>query len=200
MGTVSGTKKRFPDAAVIWVDAHADINTPLTTDSGNLHGCPISFLLGLKGCDIPPFNVWLEPCLAPQDLVYIGLRDIDNGEKQILRDLGIKVFSMHDVDKYGIGRVMDMVLAHVGATRPIHLSFDVDALDPSVAPSTGTPVRGGLTFREGHFICEAIAETGNLVGLDIVEVNPDLQDKLAAEQTVAIGCSLARAALGETLF
>lgn len=168
MGTVSGTKKKFPDAAVIWVDAHADINTPLTTDSGNLHGCPISFLLGLKGCDIPPFNIWLEPCLAPQDLVYIGLRDIDNGEKRILKDLGIKVFSMHDVDKHGIGRVMEMALGYVGATRPIHLSFDVDALDPTVAPSTGTPVRGGLSFREGHYICEAIAETGNLVSLDIV--------------------------------
>lgn len=116
--------------------------------------------------------------------VYIGLRDIDAGEKMILKSLGIKVFTMHDVDKHGIGRVMEMVLAHVGANRPIHLSFDVDALDPTVAPSTGTPVRGGLTFREGellilgfqrrklttpgHYITEAIAETGNLVAIDIV--------------------------------
>ncbi|BEI84820.1 hypothetical protein CcaverHIS002_0502210 [Cutaneotrichosporon cavernicola] len=200
MGTVAGTKRRFPEAALIWVDAHADINTPLTTDSGNLHGCPVSFLLGLEGTDVPPFNVWLQPCLRPEDIVYIGLRDIDDKEKRILRELGIKVFTMHDVDAHGIGRVMERVLAHVGAARPIHLSFDVDALDPTVAPSTGTPVRGGLTFREGHYIVEAIAETGNLVAVDIVEVNPALEDEASAAQTVAIGCSLSRAALGETLF
>lgn len=143
--------------------------------------------------------MWLEPCLRPEDLVYIGLRDIDAAEKLILKSLGIKVFTMHDVDKHGIGRVMEMVLAHVGANRPIHLSFDVDALDPTVAPSTGTPVRGGLTFREGHFITEAVAETGNLVAVDIVEVNPTLEDSSSAAQTVAVGCSLARCALGETL-
>jgi arginase len=200
MGTVAGTKRRFPEAALIWVDAHADINTPLTTDSGNLHGCPVSFLLGLEGTDVPPFNVWLQPCLRPEDIIYIGLRDIDDKEKRILRELGIKVFTMHDVDAHGIGRVMELALAHVGAARPIHLSFDVDALDPTVAPSTGTPVRGGLTFREGHYIVEAIAETGNLVAVDIVEVNPTLADEVSAAQTVAIGCSLSRAALGETLF
>lgn len=107
---------------------------------------------------------------------------------------------MHDVDKFGIGRVMELALAHIGSARPIHLSFDVDALDPTVAPSTGTPVRGGLTFREGHYIAEAIAETGNLVAVDIVEVNPTLADEISAAQTIAIGCSLSRAALGETLF
>ncbi|KAL7422542.1 Arginase, catabolizes arginine to ornithine and urea [Cryptotrichosporon argae] len=201
MGTVAGVKAAHPDAAVIWVDAHADINTPASTDTGNIHGMPVAFLLGLEGTDVAPFSQWLEPCLKPKDIVFIGLRDVDAPEKRILRALGIKCFTMHDVDRLGIGRVMELALDHVdpARSRPIHLSFDVDAMDPSVAPSTGTPVRGGLTFREGHYITEAVAETGCLVGLDIMEVNPSLLDNTSIEQTVAVGCSLARAALGETL-
>jgi len=199
MGTISGSFSRYPDACVIWVDAHADINTAETTDTGNIHGMPVSFLLGL-GSRIPEFD-WVKPLLTAERLVYIGLRDVDAGEKRILKENGIRAFSMHEVDKYGIGRVVEMALDHVNPKRdrPIHLSFDVDALDPTVAPSTGTPVRGGLTFREGHYICEAIYETGCLVALDIMEVNPTLADSEAIKQTVAVGCSLARSALGETL-
>ncbi|ORY65652.1 hypothetical protein BCR35DRAFT_308594 [Leucosporidium creatinivorum] len=201
MGTVSGTFKQYPEAALIWIDAHADINTPLTTPSGNLHGCPVSFLLGLPGTskeEIPEFG-WIEPVLKPERLVYIGLRDIDAGERKILKEHNIKCFSMFHVDKYGIGAVVEMALDHVGRQRPIHLSFDVDALDPEVAPSTGTAVRGGLTFREGHYITEAIAETGRLVSLDIMEINPSLGHELSVQQTVSIGRSLVRCALGETL-
>ncbi|KAG2174550.1 hypothetical protein INT44_006813 [Umbelopsis vinacea] len=199
MGTVSGVFEAYPDACLIWIDAHADINTPSTTDSGNMHGCPISFVMGIAG-DIPEF-AWIKKCLLPERLVYIGLRDVDPAEKKILKDYGIKAFSMHHVDKYGIGKVVDMALDHVNPNRdrPIHLSFDVDALDPSVAPSTGTPVRGGLTFREGHYICEALAETGLLVAADIMEVNPALEDEQAVFQTVQVGCSLTRCCLGETL-
>ncbi|KAI6127717.1 Ureohydrolase [Pisolithus thermaeus] len=199
MGTISGTLSSYPDACVIWVDAHADINTAETTSSGNIHGMPVSFLLGL-GEKIPEY-AWVKPLLRPERLVYIGLRDLDAGEKRILRENNIKAFSMHEVDKYGIGRVMDMALDHVNPNRdlPIHLSFDVDALDPSVAPSTGTPVRGGLTFREGHYICEVIHETGLLVALDLMEVNPSLADPESVRQTVAVGCSLVCSALGETL-
>lgn len=201
LGTISGTLDKYPDACVIWIDAHADINTPETTSTGNLHGCPVSFLLGLPGTDVAPFNEWVKPRLDKKSLVYIGLRDVDAGEKKILKEHGIKAFSMHEVDKYGIGKIVEMALDHVNPSRdrPIHLSYDVDALDPLVAPSTGTPVRGGLTFREGHFITEAVAETGLLVGLDIMEVNPSLKDPDAVAQTVAVGCSLTRAALGETL-
>uniref|UniRef100_A0A0W0FPE5 Arginase n=1 Tax=Moniliophthora roreri TaxID=221103 RepID=A0A0W0FPE5_MONRR len=199
MGTISGTLDTYPDACIVWVDAHADINTPETTESGNIHGMPVSFLLGIAG-KIPEFD-WVKPALKANKIVYIGLRDIDSGEKRILKENNIKAFSMHEVDKYGIGKVVEMALDHVNPKRdlPIHLSFDVDALDPSVAPSTGTPVRGGLTFREGHYICEAIWETGLLVALDIMEVNPDLADEASVKQTVAVGNSLTRAALGETL-
>ena len=119
---------------------YSDINTPESSDSGNIHGMPVAFLLGLES-GIPEFD-WVKPILRPSRIVYIGLRDVDAGEKRILRDNGIKAFSMHEVDKYGIGTVVEMALDHVNPKRdlPIHLSFDVDALDPSVAPSTGTPV------------------------------------------------------------
>lgn len=178
------------------MDAHADINTAESTDSGtvlqlmtvlsgtraytytlydttgNIHGMPLSFLLGI-GPKVEEF-AWVKPLLKPHRLVYIGLRDVDLAERRILKEHGIKAFSMHEVDKYGIGRVVEMALDHVNPGRklPIHLSFDVDALDPTVAPSTGTPVRGGLTFREGHYICEAVYETGCLVALDIMVGSP----------------------------
>lgn len=207
LGTVTGSLRAHPDAALIWVDAHADINTPATTPSGNLHGCPVAFLLGLPGCDVEPFNAWTPPSKAPlkaNSVVYIGLRDIDSGERKILKENNIKCFSMHEVDRYGIGKVVDMALDYVNGEegrreRPIHLSFDVDALDPSVAPSTGTPVRGGLTFREGHYICEALYETGCLIAMDLMEVNPSLMEDRDAQQTIAVGCSLVRSAFGETL-
>jgi len=205
MGTISGSLSSFPDAGVIWVDAHADLNTIESTDSGNLHGMPVSFLLGINGPSSPvlPIFSWLRPMLKTSAIVYIGLRDVDDGEKRLLKEHGIKAFSMHEVDKHGIGKVVEMALDHLNGggkrDRPIHLTFDVDALDPTVAPSTGTPVRGGLTFREGHYICEAIYETGSLVALDLMEVNPSLADAASVSQTVAVGCSLVRAALGETL-
>jgi len=219
IGTISGTAKAIrerlsKDMAVIWVDAHADINTPELSASGNVHGMPVAFLTGLASAKTvsngnsngsstsessEPFT-WLPstPALSPSKLVYIGLRDVDKPEKAILRANNIKAFSMHDIDRHGIGRVMEMALAHIGADTPIHLSFDVDALDPQWAPSTGTPVRGGLTLREGDYIAECVHETGQLIAMDLVEVNPSLEER-GAEETVRAGCSLVRCALGDTL-
>jgi arginase len=205
IGTISGTAKAIRERlgremAVIWVDAHADINTPETSDSGNIHGMPVAFLTGLAS-DKPdaPFG-WLkdEHRVSVKKLVYIGLRDVDRGEKKILRENGIKAFSMHDIDRHGIGKVMDMALGWIGSDTPIHLSFDIDALDPRFAPSTGTAVRGGLTLREGDFIAECVHGTGSLVALDLVEVNPSLEEAGAAE-TVRSGVSIVRCALGDTL-
>lgn len=210
IGTVSGVaraiRERFPDKpqsneiAVIWVDAHADINTPETSDSGNIHGMPVSFLTNLATSDEPGIFDWLNDHhkISVSKLVYIGLRDVDAGEKKILRQNKIKAFSMHDIDRHGIGRIMDSALEYIGQDTPIHLSFDVDALDPMWAPSTGTPVRGGLTLREGDFICEAVAETGQCVGVDLVEVNPRLVEG-GVSDTVRAGVSLVRCALGDTL-
>ncbi|AEO67671.1 e74d123e-9d88-4c44-8cde-9686743b6f92 [Thermothielavioides terrestris] len=208
IGTIAGTAKAMRERlgreiAVIWVDAHADINTPETSGSGNVHGMPVSFLTGLAREDKDEFFGWLkdEHRISVKKLVYIGLRDVDPGEKRILRENGIKAFSMFDIDKYGIGRVVEMALAHIGNDTPIHLSFDVDALDPLWAPSTGTPVRGGLTLREGDFICESVHQTGSLVAVDLVEVNPRLapENDIGAHETVRAGCSLVRCALGESL-
>lgn len=205
IGTISGTQKAIRerlgrDVAVIWVDAHADINTPETSESGNIHGMPVAFLTGLARDEASaPFG-WIQDSqrVSVKKLVYIGLRDVDRGEKRILREHGIKAFSMHDVDKHGIGKVMEMALGWIGSDTPIHLSFDIDALDPMWAPSTGTAVRGGLTLREGDYIAECVHETGSLVALDLVEVNPSLEEKGAAD-TVRAGVSIVRCALGDTL-
>ncbi|CAF3376801.1 unnamed protein product [Rotaria sp. Silwood1] len=205
IGTISGMakaiKERFnQDLKVVWVDAHADINTIESTETGNLHGMPVSFLIGLNKEKIEGLD-WIVPCLKPENLVYIGLRDVDKVEKEIIKKYNIKAFSMHEIDRYGIGQVLDMTIEYLSKGEnpqsPIHLSFDIDALDPTVAASTGTPVRGGLTFREGHYICEALHATGRLVGLDMVELNPAIGDH--HEDTITIGCSLIRATFGETL-
>lgn len=206
IGTIAGTAKAIRERyngreiAVIWVDAHADINTPETSDSGNVHGMPVAFATGLATSDKKEMFGWLseDQRISTRKLVYIGLRDVDRGEKKILRDHGIKAFSMHDIDRHGIGRVVEMALAHIGTDTPIHLSFDVDALDPMWAPSTGTPVRGGLTLREGDYIAECVHETGQLVAMDLVEVNPNLE-VAGASETVRAGVSLVRCALGDTL-
>lgn len=211
--------------AVVWVDAHADINTPESTQSGNLHGMPLAFLLRLMSLDGLAGYEWLQgvPRLAPRDLVYIGLRDLDAGEKQAIRALGIKAFTMQDVDRWGIGKVMEMTCDHLlGAGRAsaagtaaaaaaataqlptaLHLSFDIDAVDPAVAPSTGTAVPGGLSWREAHYVCESCAETGLLRSMDMVEVNPLLaggsRDNLAGNATVQAAVRFISSALGETI-
>ncbi|KAF7554176.1 hypothetical protein G7046_g6899 [Stylonectria norvegica] len=208
IGTIAGTAKATRERlnreiAVIWVDAHTDINTPESSDSGNIHGMPVAFLTGLATEDKEEYFGWVKDDmrLSVKKLVYIGLRSVDIGEKKILREHGIKAFSMFDIDRHGIGRVMEMALAHIGSDTPIHLSFDVDALDPMWAPSTGTPVRGGLTLREGDYICESVHQTGNLIAVDLVEVNPKLVtgEDVNAHETIRAGCSLVRCALGETL-
>ncbi|ODV91050.1 hypothetical protein CANCADRAFT_116001 [Tortispora caseinolytica NRRL Y-17796] len=204
IGSVSGVFEAHPDACLLWIDAHADLNTPETTESGNLHGCPVSFLLGLAKSAEMEDSVfrWVKPCLATGRLAYIGLRDLDAGERAFIREYNIAAYTMHHVDKFGIGRVVEMALDRINPdkARPIHLSFDVDALDPIYTPATGTPVRGGLTLREGCYICEAVAETGALVGMDLVETNPALgSTDQAIQETVSAGLSLVRCALGETL-
>lgn len=202
IGTVAGSFAKHPDACVLWIDAHADINTPSCTESGNLHGCPVSFLMGLDKESYPPELQWVPAVLKTNKIAYIGLRDVDAGEKEILRKYNIQAYSMYHVDKYGINKVIQMALDKINPNRdlPIHFSYDVDAIDPLYVPATGTPVRGGLTLREGLFIAEEVANTGLLCALDVVEVNPDLASHdIHVLDTVSAGVSIANCALGDTL-
>ncbi|KAE8623729.1 hypothetical protein XENTR_v10005709 [Xenopus tropicalis] len=177
-GSITGHAQQCPDLCVIWVDAHADINTPLTTPSGNLHGQPVSFLLRELQDKVPPIPgfSWAKPCLSKSDIVYIGLRDLDPAEQFILKNYNISYYSMRHIDCMGIKKVMEKTFDQLlgRRDRPIHLSFDIDAFDPALAPATGTPVIGGLTYREGVYITEEIHNTGMLSALDLVEVNPVL--------------------------
>ncbi|GFO10944.1 Arginase [Plakobranchus ocellatus] len=192
IGSIHGHAQAQPDVVVVWVDAHADINTPLSSPSGNIHGMPLSFIVRDLQSYMPqsPGFEWCKPCLSAKDIVYIGLRDVDPAENLIIKKMGIPSFSMQEVDALGIKEVLDRALSAVdpSGNRPIHVSFDVDAMDPSVAASTGTPVRGGLTIRESFYIAETIAATGRMAVLDIVEVNPLLgtekEQKLTVENTV----------------
>uniref|UniRef100_A0A7N6BEY7 Arginase n=1 Tax=Anabas testudineus TaxID=64144 RepID=A0A7N6BEY7_ANATE len=203
IGSVSGHAQQCPDLCLIWVDAHADVNTPMTSPSGNLHGQPVAFMLKElqdKMPAIPGFS-WTKPFLTSRDLVYIGLRDVDPGEHQILKNLGIQYFTMRDIDRLGIQRVMEVTFDHLLARkqRPIHLSFDIDAFDPSLAPATGTPVNGGLTYREGIYITEEIHNTGLLSAMDLVEVNPVLgASHEAVEATASLAVDVIASSLGQT--
>ncbi|CCF58218.1 hypothetical protein KAFR_0E00640 [Kazachstania africana CBS 2517] len=206
MATVSATLEKFPNAGLLWVDAHTDIHTIETTDTGNIHGCPVSFLLGLnKNLNgVPKSFDWVPGNLRPEKIAYIGLRSVDPAERKILRDLGISAFSMYHIDKFGINKVIEMALESIhpdtNGDGPIICSFDVDAIDPLFVPATGVPVKGGLTLREGLFVAERLAETGNLVSLDVVECNPELvTDGKHLFDSVEAGCAIARCALGETL-
>jgi len=199
MGSISALLERWKNLGIIWVDAHGDINTPSTSPSGNLHGMPIAFLLGLVEEEVPGFE-WMKglPKLDPNKIVYVGLRHIDYHERHNIQQCGIKAFSLHEVDKYGIGKVMKKALKHLG-DGPIHLSLDIDAIDPSVCPSTGTRVAGGLTYREACFVCETLSISNRLVSMDVTEFNPLIGTPLHVKQTLDVSLSLVRCALGHNI-
>uniref|UniRef100_A0A6Q2XL94 Arginase n=1 Tax=Esox lucius TaxID=8010 RepID=A0A6Q2XL94_ESOLU len=185
IGSVEGHARQCPDLCLIWVDAHADINTPLTSPSGNLHGQSVAFMLKElqnKVRQLTHFTV-----LSPHS--------------DILKELGIQCFTMRDIDRLGIQRVMEVTLDHLLSRkqRPIHLSFDIDAMDPSLAPATGTPVNGGLTYREGIWITEEIHNTGLLSVMDLVEVNPVLgASREAVEVTASLAVDIIASSLGQS--
>ncbi|XP_063605845.1 arginase, hepatic-like [Penaeus indicus] len=188
IGTVNGHSQANPDhqVVVLWVDAHADVNLGKTSPSGNMHGMPVSFHLrelAEKVNRLP--DRWPQPCISAQHISYIGLRDLDPGEVRMIKDMGIQAFWASDVERVGLSAVLGMCMEHLKPSekRPLHISFDIDALDPVEAPSTGTPVRGGLTLREGLNIVEVARNTGHLRAFDMVEVNPDLGNQNDANLT-----------------
>ncbi len=163
----------------------------------------VGFLMGLHNTlSISGFD-WLAPVprLSPHRIVYVGLRDLDVGEKQLIKQLGVKAFTMYEVDRYGVGKVMEMALDHACSRvdRPLHFSLDIDSVDPADAPSTGTVVRGGLSYREAFYMVESVAETGLLCAIDMVEVNPALGTSEGTKMTVDMAVGLCGAALGDRI-
>jgi arginase len=196
IGSIHGHARVEPNLSVIWIDSHADINSAVTTHSGNMHGMPVSFLVKempkkYSSQPLPGFGD-IKPCVSAANFAYIGLRDLDEVEVKILKELrpSITYYSIQDVDQLGIYEVISRTLDKINPSlnRPIHVSFDIDAVDEYFAPSTGTSVPGGLTIREAYCIAETIAKTKLLTGLDVVEVNPLLGSPVDVQRTV--GCAM----------
>ena len=180
---------------VIWVDAHGDMNTPQTSGSGNVHGMPLAALLGQSPGELA--SIGTSPSLRPEHTVLVGIRNLDDREKDQIRAAGVHVFTMKDVDRDGIARVAERAIALASeGTGGLHVSFDLDVCDPSVAPGVGTPVRGGLDYREAHMLMELVADSQRLVALDLVEVNPTLDVR---NMTAEFAVELALSALGKRI-
>lgn len=178
LGTIGGIsaycRKRKLRLGVIWIDAHSDMNTDLTTPSGNIHGMPLAASLGLGNSELVNFYGF-APKLKPENCVLIGIRSVDADEKNNIKELKLSVYTMSDIDKLGIHRIINRVLKKFKENVDhIHVSFDVDSIDPSIAPGVGTPVPGGLSYREAHLLMESIAECGCMSSLEVTEVNPIL--------------------------
>ena len=178
LGTIAGIssfcRKRKLNLGVIWIDAHADMNTDQTTPSGNIHGMPLAASLGLGHPELVNFYGF-APKLKAENCAMIGIRSVDPEERKNIRKLNLPVYTMSDIDKTGIHRIINRVLKQFNEkVDHIHVSFDVDSVDPAVAPGVGTPVKGGLTYREAHLLMESIAECGCMSSLDVAEVNPIL--------------------------
>jgi arginase len=185
IGTLAGLTRAYgAPPGLVWIDAHADINSPQSSPSGNVHGMPLWFALQHGNA-------------VKERTVQVALRDVDPGEKRLLRDAGVRAFTMSDVDKLGMTRVMEDAIAIAGAgATPIHVSFDLDAIDPSEAPGTGTPVKGGLSYREAHLAMEMLAESRRLGSIEMVEINPILDH---SNQTAILAVGLICSGLGKSI-
>lgn len=197
LGSIRGAAK-YKKLGLLWIDAHADFNTDETTPSGNIHGMPLAALCGLG--DHRLVQLWDEaiPVVDPKNVVALGTRDLDAGEKKNLSEAGVTVLSLEQIDRIGMYAAVSRAIEQISRdTDGIYLSFDVDSLDPRHAPGVGTPVSGGLTYREAHLACEMVAETGKLAGMDMVEVNPILD---VQNQTAHLAVELILSALGRRVW
>jgi len=200
MGSVAGVAKYFrqkgESIGLLYLDAHGDMNVPGTSPSGNLHGMPVAHLLGLGETGLKSIGGF-TPKVLPKNTCLVGLREVDPQEGALIRESGVQAFTMKDIDRQGIGRVCETALRHATeGTAGVHVSFDIDVVDPSVAQGTGTPSRGGLTYREAHYFMEVVADSGRLLSMDLVEVNPleDVQNRSAE-----FACELILSALGKSI-
>jgi arginase len=186
-------RRRGKPLGLIWVDAHGDMNTPGISSSGNVHGMPLAALLGQEPEELAGLGGF-APKVVPQCTVLLGVRNLDPREKEAVRASGVHVFTMKDIDRLGIAAVTDRAISiATHGTAGVHVSFDLDVCDPTIAPGVGTPVKGGLDYREAHVVMEMVADAGSLIALDIVEVNPVLDVQNA---TAVLGTELALSALG----
>jgi arginase len=192
LGSLVGMAKLRGAGGVVWIDAHGDLNTPATSPSGNVHGMVLAAALGLAG-DSFKRDGWPLPAVEPGKLALVGVRSLDDGERELLRTLDAKIFTMSEVDRIGVEPCMREAIAHAAGAAFLHLSLDLDVVDPDYAPGVGTPVRGGLSYREAHLAMETVAESGLLHSMDVVEVNPILDRENATGQ---LAVELVASALG----
>ncbi len=196
IGSIAGISEHYNELGVIWYDAHGDINTVETSPSGNIHGMPLAVNLGL-GHEKLTSIMKDTPKIKPENIVMIGIRCLDEGEKALLRKLNVKVYTMHEIDRLGMSQVMQEAIDYLKKrTDGVHLSFDMDGIDPSEAPGVGTPVNGGVTYRESHLALEMLAESGLITSAEFVEVNPMLDDK---SKTAKLAVDLIGSLFGEKL-
>lgn len=197
LGSVTGAVEKYGQMGCLWVDAHGDFNTDATSPSGNIHGMVLAALNGLGHPRLTGIGGF-APKLLPEHTVILGARSLDQGERELLHAQGVHVFTMHDIDRHGLPAIAEEAIALCTAGDvPLHVSFDIDVVDPHEAPGVGTPVPGGMTFRDAHLVMELIAETGAMRSLDLVEVNPILDH---ANQTGELAADLICSAFGKRIF
>lgn len=197
LGSITGAVKARGSVGVIWIDAHADFNTDHTTPSGNIHGMPLAALAGLGDQRLVSIGGF-QPKISPAHIAIVAARDLDPGERELLREQQVHVFTMKDIDRLGLSETIARALeVATQGTNGLHVSFDMDSMDPREAPGVGTPVRGGITYREAHLSMELIADSGKLTSLDLVEVNPILDQE---NRTANLAVELILSALGKRIF
>lgn len=196
IGTLAGVARNYKKLGVIWFDAHGDLNTAETSPSGNIHGMPLAASIGLGHPLLTEVGGY-KPKIVPENVVIIGARSLDGGEKQLIKERGMKVYSMHEIDRSGMAKVMEETISYLkGKTDGVHLSFDLDALDPNDAPGVGTPVVGGISYRESHLAMEMLDESGIITSAEFVEVNPILDER---NKTATLAVALMGSLFGEKL-
>ncbi|WP_019156650.1 arginase [Robertmurraya massiliosenegalensis] len=196
IGTLAGVSRHYQNLGVIWYDAHGDLNTAETSPSGNIHGMPLAVSIGL-GHPLLTNIGGFQPKVKPENIVLIGARSLDEGERALIKEKGIRVYTMHEIDRLGMTKVMEETIQYLKErTDGVHLSLDLDGLDPTDAPGVGTPVNGGISYRESHLAMEMLAESDIVTSAEFVEVNPILDEK---NKTASVAVALMGSLFGEKL-
>lgn len=197
IGTLAGISDRYKNLGVIWYDAHADLNTDATSPSGNIHGMPLAVSIGLGHDELVRIRGY-APKVRPENIVIIGARSIDPGERELIKEKGIKVYTMHEIDRLGMTAVMEDAINYLKSRQVdgVHLSLDLDGLDPLYTPGVGTPVPGGISYRESHLAMEMLEESGMITSAEFVEVNPILDER---NKTADVAVALMGSLFGERL-